>query len=82
MKVLNKHVSSQLVQEFRPVLENDVQKEETVQRTVKLKHNTQSPMLCSDIKANTDFSTLKVEAISKVEGFSYKAWQEKNPAGL
>lgn len=58
-----------------------MQKEETVQTIVKLKQNTQNPMLSSDIKANTK-TTLKVEAILKVEGFSYKAWQEKNPAGL
>lgn len=38
-------------------------------------------MLCSDIKANTK-TTLKVESILKVERFSNKAWQEKNPAGL
>lgn len=28
------------------------------------------------------FFTLKVEGILKVEGFSCKAWQVKNPAGL
>lgn len=53
VKLLNKHVSSQLVQEFRTILENDMQKEEAVQSMVKLTHNTQNPMLRSDIKANT-----------------------------
>lgn len=40
MKILNKHVSSQLVQDFRTVLESDMQKEETLQRILKLKHNS------------------------------------------
>lgn len=38
-------------------------------------------MLCSGIKVNTKTAP-KVEAILKVERFSNKAWQEKNPAGL
>lgn len=54
--------SSWLAQEVRTVLENDTQKEEAAQRIVKLKYNTQNPMLYSNIMANTKvyFSTLKV----------------------